>query len=428
MVFEQSFQYTEGLGWRLECNSDRHHASKRIDPSANRRKTTMFGETKTRKSVSREMTFRSTISQPVKYGLYFVGIWPGTPFPGLHKLYWIVSMAVWQFCQYKYIVTHFKNKPLMEMIECLSITLPYTLLILKLCIIWTNHGVLREIISTMEEDCVKYAVIDTNNVISKTADFSYRLTSTIAFLYLASATFYAAGGLAFLRSNDTMPRELLLNMDLPFDASESPSYELVVTAQVLHQTASSYTFGMFSALLVMMILHVGCLIDILCDILVQISAQEEDKLRFVAIRHQEIVVLAERIEKLFTHISLCQLMANTLVTCCLGYLVITAVRSDNELPLLLKSISAYTVICLEIFVYCCAGEYLNTKSKMIIEAAYQMAWYDLHPNVSRQLVLLILKSQKGLPLTFGRFSTLSLRSFTRIMKSSASYMSVLLAI
>ncbi|XP_076284908.1 odorant receptor 13a-like [Lasioglossum baleicum] len=137
------------------------------------------------------------------------------------------------------------------------------------------------------------------------------------------------------------------------------------------------------------ILHVGCLIDILCDILAQISAQEEDKLRFVAIRHQEIVEFAERIEKLFTHISLCQLMSNTLVTCCLGYLVIT--------------------------------------SKMIIEAAYQMAWYDLHPNISRQLVLLILKSQKGLPLTFGKFSTLSLRSFTRIMKASASYVSVLLA-
>ncbi|XP_076375643.1 odorant receptor 10-like [Megalopta genalis] len=373
------------------------------------------------------MTLRNTISQPVRYGLHFVGIWPGTPLPGLHKLYWIVSMAAWQFCQYKYIITHFKSDGLMKTIDCMSITLPYTLLIVKLFIIWTNHGVLREIISTMEEDCVKYAVIDTNNVISKTAYFSHRLTTTIAFLYLASSASYAVGGLVFLRTNDTMPRELLLKMDLPFEAIESPSYELIVAAQVLHQTASSYTFGMFSALLVMVTLHAGCLIDILCDVLAHITTEERDKIRFVAIKHQEIVAFTQRIEKLFTHISLCQLISNTLVTCCLGYLVITATRLDNGLPLLLKSLSAYIVICFEIFVYCCAGEYLNTKSNMITEAVYQMSWYDLQPNNTRQLILLILKSQTGLPLTFGNFSTLSLASFTRIMKASGSYMSVLLA-
>ncbi|XP_078047603.1 uncharacterized protein LOC144475509 isoform X2 [Augochlora pura] len=303
------------------------------------------------------MTLRNTISQTVRYGLHFVGIWPGTPLPSLHKLYWIVSMALWQFCQYKYIVTHFKSDGLIKIIECVSMSLPYTLVMIKLFIIWMNHSVLCEIISTMEEDCVKYAVIDTNNVISKTADFSHRLTSAIAFLYLASAVSYAAGGLAFLRTNDTMPRELLLKMDLPFEINESPSYELVVAAQILHQTATSFTFGMFGALLVMV-----------------------------------------------------------------------ATRLDDGLSLLLKNVSAYIVICLEIFVYCCAGEYLNTKSNMIIEAAYQVSWYDLQPNITRQLILLILKSQTGLPLTFGNFSTLSLASFTKIMKASGSYMSVLLAI
>ncbi|XP_078047602.1 odorant receptor 10-like isoform X1 [Augochlora pura] len=374
------------------------------------------------------MTLRNTISQTVRYGLHFVGIWPGTPLPSLHKLYWIVSMALWQFCQYKYIVTHFKSDGLIKIIECVSMSLPYTLVMIKLFIIWMNHSVLCEIISTMEEDCVKYAVIDTNNVISKTADFSHRLTSAIAFLYLASAVSYAAGGLAFLRTNDTMPRELLLKMDLPFEINESPSYELVVAAQILHQTATSFTFGMFGALLVMVTLHAGCLIDILCDIITNITTEETEKIRFVIIKHQEIVAFTQRIEKLFTHISLCQLISNTLVTCCLGYLVITATRLDDGLSLLLKNVSAYIVICLEIFVYCCAGEYLNTKSNMIIEAAYQVSWYDLQPNITRQLILLILKSQTGLPLTFGNFSTLSLASFTKIMKASGSYMSVLLAI
>lgn len=105
----------------------------------------------------------------------------------------------------------------------------------------------------MEEDCMKYAHIDTNNLILKTANFSYRLTSTVSLLYLATASVYAAGPLAIPRFNDSMDRQLLLNMDLPFDTNESPAYELVIPAQFLHQTASAYTFGVFNAFLLMVV-------------------------------------------------------------------------------------------------------------------------------------------------------------------------------
>ncbi|XP_031840325.2 odorant receptor 10-like [Nomia melanderi] len=64
---------------------------------------------------------------------------------------------------------------------------------------------------------------------------------------------------------------------------------------------------------------------------------------------------------------------------------------------------------------------------MFIDAAYEMTWYDLRSPISQHVILLILRSQRGLPLTFGKFSVLSLESFTSIMKASASYMSVLWA-
>nr|XP_031840314.1 odorant receptor 22c-like [Nomia melanderi] len=208
----------------------------------------------------------------------------------------------------------------------------------------------------MEEDCVKYAVLDTNNLISKTADFSFRLTSTISFLYLFAPSMYAAASFAIPRSNDSVDRQLLVNMDLPFDTNQSPTYELVVAIQVVFQTMASYAFGIFSALLMMV-----------------------------------------------------------------------SLKSEYGLPLLFKSSSFYVAISFEIYIYCFAGEYLNVKSQMIIDAAYQMAWYNLQPTLSRQMILLILRSQKGLPLTFGKFSPLSLESFAKIMKASASYMSVLLA-
>ncbi|XP_076640648.1 uncharacterized protein LOC143352206 [Halictus rubicundus] len=381
-----------------------------------------------------------TVSQPVKYGLHFVGIWPGTPFPGLRKFFWVLSTTLCQIYQYKYVITHFTADGLMDMVNCLCFALPYTMTMVKLVIVWTNHGrlevalitisrsVLCEILSTMEEDCAKYAVVDANNAISKTANLSHRLTSTLGFFFLTAVSCHSATILAIPRSNNSTDELLVISMDLPFDINGSPTYEIVIAAQVIHLTATAYTFGLFSTLLLMMILHVGCVIDILCDVLAHVSAEETGQLRFVAVGHQQVILFTEKIEQLFTYISFCQLLSNTLVTCCLGFLAITALETGNGLPLLFKFFSAYAAICLEIFIYCFAGEYLNIKSQMIVDAAYQVSWYELRPNISRQLALLILKSQRGLPLTFGKFSNLSLDSFTSIMKASASYMSILLAI
>ncbi|XP_076640957.1 uncharacterized protein LOC143352392 isoform X2 [Halictus rubicundus] len=299
---------------------------------------------------------RNTISQSVKYGLHVIGIWPDTPFPGLRKVLWLLCAAFCQFYQYKYTIRHINADGFIESIYSLSLAVGYSSLFGKLIVAWMNHGVLREIILTMEDDCAKYAAFDKNNVISKTGDLSLRLTSTIPAFHLFSVTCIAIGALAIPQSNDSNVRQLVMDMDVPFDISQSPTYELVLVAEIIFQYMAGYTFSMFSS-----------------------------------------------------------------------FLLMTAVHVENGLSFILKSFVLYIALCIEIFVYCFAGEYLNTKSKMIVDAIYESSWYDLQPTTSRRLVLLILKSQAGMPLTIGKFSSLSLQTFANIIKASASYMSVLLA-
>ncbi|XP_076640958.1 odorant receptor 10-like [Halictus rubicundus] len=373
------------------------------------------------------MKSSSTVSKSVRFGLHFIGIWPGTPFPGLHKILWVIAMVLFQGYQYKSIISRCRTDSLVSLIDSLSIVLPITLVSIKLTVSWIHHDVLCKLLSTMEEDCEKYAAIDTHKLIPKAADLSYRLTTITAVLYPLSAGFYAVGTFVTQQSNDSTTRQLVLVMDLPFDTNESPVYELVVTTQFLFLTSSAFTFGIFSALLLMMTLHLGCHVDVLCHTLSDSSEIGNKQIRFFISRQQEIVLFAERIEQLFTYIALSQLFSNTLITCCLGYLIVITLNTENGLPMLIKSVLFYYVICLEAFIYCFAGEYLDIKSKMIGNAAYESLWYNMQPINSRQLVLLILRAQKGLPLTFGKFSNLNLESFTSIMKASASYMSVLLA-
>ncbi|XP_076279839.1 odorant receptor 10-like isoform X2 [Lasioglossum baleicum] len=251
------------------------------------------------------------------------------------------------------------------------------------------RSVLRDILSTMDEDCEKYAAIDTNNLISKTSVLSSRLTSAIVSSSMLSAVTYTAGTLAYQQGSNSTTRELLFKMDLPFDTNESPVYELVVTAQFLHLASSAFTFGAFIGLLLMVTLHVGCNVDILCNRMLDSPVTDHEQVRFFISRQQEIISFVEKIEELYTYIALSQLLSSTFITCCVGYLLVI--------------------------------------SKTIATTAFDILWYNLHPDVSRQLVLLILRAQKGLPLTFGKFSMMNLESFTGIMKASASYVSVLLA-
>jgi len=51
---------------------------------------------------------------------------------------------------------------------------------------------------------------------------------------------------------------------------------------------------------------------------------------------------------------------------------------------------------------------------MIGDAAYKAKWYNLNPTQNRILLLLILRSQRKLTITIGKFMDLSLERFTTV--------------
>ncbi|XP_076386815.1 uncharacterized protein LOC100884046 [Megachile rotundata] len=367
----------------------------------------------------------STLSPTVKYGLHCIGIWPGIPFPMLYKFYWIVSTIIFQGFQYSYIIQHFKSQSFVELVDNLSIGVAITQTNINVLVSWINHRILCDMLSTIEEECKKYAFIDKTGLILKTIHVSYRLTTSIILLYVMVAIIHIIGNATSAHSNETY--SLILKMDLPFEINKSPNYELVLTAQIFHQTYTAFTFSVYSALILMVVLHVGCQIDILCQTIIDVPLRDKKQLEFFISRHQDIIVFTEKIEQFFTYMALSQLLSNILITCCLGFLIIMSISGDAGLSVFFKSVLFYVALWIEAYVYCFAGEYLNTKSKLICETAYKCLWYNLYPSESKLLIIVILRAQKGFTLTFGKFSNLSLENFTEILKASASYMSVLLA-
>ncbi|CAL7941819.1 unnamed protein product [Xylocopa violacea] len=372
------------------------------------------------------MTTINIANRLLKYGLHIAVTWPGTPPSLLRKSVWLIVLGALQTYQYRYVIIHFKSNTITEIIDNLSICMPFTLVFFKLCIAWSYSSLLTDILTTMEEECQKSAGTDTSNFVLNALHLSYRLTSYVIYICLASAAFYMFGVL-MSKNTDTTSRKFLLKMDLPFDTSESPTYELVIGVQFVYQTMTAYIFGVFNALLLMVVLHLGCQIDLMCQKLLDTPYKDKRHLKLFIIRHQEIIIFAKKMEKLFTYMALIQLLSNTLLICCLGYIIILATQMDNGIVLLVKCCVFYISICSELFIYCFAGEYLSIKSKLISDTAYELLWYNIDPSDTQLLILVILRAQKGFTFTFGKFANLSMESFAAIMKASASYMSVLLA-
>lgn len=83
-------------------------------------------------SSEKAMKRTTTFSRPVEIGLRFIGMWPDSAFPNLYWSLFMTTIAILQYYQYSYIVTHFDASNLLILTDCLGLTLANTLAFFKL--------------------------------------------------------------------------------------------------------------------------------------------------------------------------------------------------------------------------------------------------------------------------------------------------------
>ncbi|XP_011156164.3 odorant receptor 85b isoform X2 [Solenopsis invicta] len=381
----------------------------------------------------------STISESVEVGLRFIGMWPHCVYANVNWWTYIVSVAIVQYFQYSYVFAHFDVSKLSVLVDGLSITLGYSLSFLKLINLWFNRRKLYVILDTMDKDWSDGIAIQSDvSTMIRYANLSRQCSNVMITTNALSVFFYVIGGpilRSMIQKNDreSSTRELPIKMEFPFKIDHSPIFELVLVAQFFHDLSVACIIAMLNALLVTLVLHVSGQIDIMRQSFVEIASKKHTRsslpiLKDLINRHQKIIELSDNIEDLFSNIALLQFIWNTLVICCIGFVIVISIGTEEGATMITKSLIFYVAITLEAFVFCYAGEYLSAKSKSIGDAAYECLWYDLTPSECRVLLFLMLRSQKRLTITAGKITDLSLEGFTTIMKSSASYISVLSAL
>ncbi|XP_077261530.1 odorant receptor 4-like isoform X1 [Temnothorax americanus] len=384
------------------------------------------------------MKVDNTVSKAIEICLRIFGIWPNTSCALLRRLFWIVTLVIEQVFQYRYIVMHFYLIEFSDRMKILGSAMAYSILLTRLLIFWYKQRTFNKILTMMAIDWKKCTNSKFSMLTTKcNAKLSQRFTNITVILYLTNVTLFSSN--IFIKNMDDVitsnvsTRSLIIDMDLPFDVNRKFVYESVIIVQFLHMLICANGMGLINALLINLILHVSGQIDILRKSVLELFPKENkcstnrSMVKRVIKKHQNIITFSEHIEDLYSYISMVLLISDTLLICCLGFTMVTSIGRPNASEGIIRNFLFYLAVNIEVFIFCFAGEYLSAKSKSIGDAAYDSFWYESDSRDSRNILLLILRSQNQLTITIGKIINLSLEQFTNIIKTSASYLSILLA-
>ncbi|XP_032669885.1 odorant receptor 22c-like [Odontomachus brunneus] len=372
----------------------------------------------------------STISPSLKIGLQFLGLWPDMPYTNIIRLIYMSSILIVQYFQYLYVFAYCKPGELQNLVDGLPVALDYSLTVMKLMTLWTNFRVVREILAAMDTDWRECVNVDRYlQVMMTKASISHFCSNALVSFNAVAGVFYLLGdyaiGIIYLTESDNnTSRPFPIKILFPFEAEQSPIYELLVVILFAHVMLNTYSVAILNALIFTLVLHASGQIDIVSQEFRTISEKiahcksAEYAIGMLIERHHKVIAFSENLDKLFSFMALMQVFWNTLVICPLGLLVMSSIHNDTGIALV-KAVFAYSAIMLEIFVFCFAGEYLSFKSRSLADAAYESLWYNMSSNESKNILFVIMRSQKQLSITAGGMTNLSLEAFT----SASQYIS-----
>ncbi|XP_018301346.1 odorant receptor 4-like [Mycetomoellerius zeteki] len=383
------------------------------------------------------MTRKSTINRVVFLMLPWCGIGSGRIIILISRLFWIITIGFIGLCHCLYFSTHLNVQNFFNLVDCLCSFLAHAKVITKLIAFWVNQQKFVETLTLITDDWSDCAKNDVGmRVMTDKAKISDRITNMIFILHTMTITAYCIGPIiADVDITDKIELPLINKVKLPFSVNTQQMYRVVLIIEFIHMILTNWASGVINIIFLAMIIHVGGQMDVLQRWLAEFIPKEiENEQKSVVIttneiilKHQKIIQFSENIESLYTYIALLLFASNTILMCSLGFLIVTALGTDDVVEQMMKCLLFFMSTNLEAFIFCYAGEYLNSKSKEIGFATYNCAWYNLKSKDSRILLLIILRSQKQLTLTAGKIMDLTLESFTSIMNASGSYLSVLLA-
>nr|XP_012223384.1 PREDICTED: LOW QUALITY PROTEIN: odorant receptor 46a, isoform A-like [Linepithema humile] len=155
-----------------------------------------------------------------------------------------------------------------------------------------------------------------------------------------------------------------------------------------------------------------------------VSASSDKKKEIISeyIRHHlSIYKFAKTVNVIFNQALFVQFFGSIIVLCTSVYYLASHITETESVTLVVYTICMFV----QIYVYCWSGNEVILKSMSIGDAIYRMNWPFLSINEKKELLMIMIRSSSPIKFTSSFLITLSLQSYTNILKTSYSAFNVL---
>ncbi|XP_058805763.1 uncharacterized protein LOC131672515 [Phymastichus coffea] len=361
------------------------------------------------------------IARPLQYTLKVSGLWPDY-FNILGVI--IVMSALFTLIPFQLLDVWKEYDNIFIVMDDLSQISAEVLLYFKFLIIFWHRRVFKTLLKEMAEDYEnKYKIKYWSELISA----SRRFTKLDYGMYALASASYHVQLIMFYIITPVEDREMMIRARYPFDYRSSPTYEILNIIQVIQGLIMCSIQALSESLLVALVLHACGHIDLLLNEIEEFSincrtTRKNSSLLLIIKQHLKVLDIVNNIETVYTYVSFIQVFFSTFIICCSSYIVLAV---TNNLVLMIK----YSLLCMTAvwqgYSFCFSGQRLINKSEQISNKLYQSFWHDENPKEIRAISYMISRAQRSLALTAGKFTSLSAPTFTSMMKTSFSYISVI---
>ncbi|CAL1687675.1 unnamed protein product [Lasius platythorax] len=322
------------------------------------------------------------------------------------------------------------------MVDNLQVTLPLLMVSLKLVVMRWKRTALLSIVNMMAEDWTELKTVKERDVmigraqIARAIVISGYVMMVLAFVVVVVLPYF---GLLLTRhlTNLTDPgKPLPLQTYYFYDTDPSPQFELTYVIQAITIFLAAVTYTSVDAFLGLAILHFcGQLENFRGRIAILTSCQNFIRiLSNNVVKHLRLIRFANIIEDTFTLMMLGLVIYFGIVFCLHGFLLLTVITEENfSFPQLCYPLIGITILLTHTFLYCGAGEIVTMQCEDVYRAMCDLEWYKLEPREARNLILLMRRANQSFRITAGKIFPLTMTTFCSLLKTSAGYISFLLA-
>ncbi|XP_051170461.1 odorant receptor coreceptor-like [Leptopilina boulardi] len=97
------------------------------------------------------------------------------------------------------------------------------------------------------------------------------------------------------------------------------------------------------------------------------------------------------------------------------------------MELMIRYVTYYFGQIIHLLYHCIPGQRLKDHSIIVNEYLYASHWYKMPSRIKKVLLMMMIRSFKESKVSVGKFFTLSLETYSMLLKTIFSYLSVLIS-